>query len=59
MIIINNNNNKLQCVQNGLARIVRKTIKYSHITPVRTTPHLLPIEHCSIFQTALLVYKFL
>ena len=30
-----------------------------HITPLRTNLHCLPIEHCSIFKTALLVYKFL
>ena len=44
--------------QSSLARIVTNT-KYSHITPVRKTLHWLPIEHCSIFKTALLVYKFL
>ena len=31
----------------------------SHITPVRKILHWLPLEHCSIFKTALLVYKFL
>ena len=50
---------KLHCVQNNLARIVTNTTKYSHITPVRKTLHWLPIEDCSIFKTALLVYKFL
>ena len=50
---------KLQCVQNSLARIVINTTKYSHITPVRKILHWLPIEHCSIFKTALVVYKFL
>ena len=50
---------KLQCVQNSLARIVTNTTKYSHITPVRKILHCLPVEHCSIFKTALLVYKFL
>ena len=50
---------KLQCVQNSLARIVTNTTKYSHITPVRKILHWLPIEHHSIFKTALLVYKFL
>ena len=50
---------KLQCVQNSLARIVTNTTKYSHITPVRKILHWLPIEHRSIFKTALLVYKFL
>ena len=52
---------KLQCVQNSLAGIVTNTTKYSHITPVRKTllDHWLPIEHRSIFKTALLVNKFL
>ena len=50
---------KLQCVQNSLARIVTNTTKYSHITSVRKILHWLPIEHRSIFKTALLVYKFL
>ena len=50
---------KLQCVQNSLTRIVTNTTKYSHITPVWKTLHWLPIEHHSIFKTALLVYKFL
>ena len=50
---------KLQCVQNSLARIVTNTTKYSHITPVRKILHWSPIEHHSIFKTALLVYKFL
>ena len=50
---------KLQCVQNSLARIVANTTKYSHITPVRKALHWLPIKYCSIFKTAVLVYKFL
>ena len=50
---------KLQCVQKSLARIVTNTTKYSHITHVRKILHWMPIEHCSIFTTALLVYKFL
>ena len=32
---------------------------YLHITPVRNTLQWLPIEHCSVFNTALLVYKFI
>ena len=50
---------KLQCIHNSLAGIVTNTTKYSHISPVRKIVHWLPIEHCSIFKTALLVYKFL
>ena len=50
---------KLQYVKNSLARIVTNTTKYSNITPVRKILYWLPIEHSSIFETALLVYKFL
>ena len=49
----------VQCVQNSLARIVAQTTKYSHIIPERKTLHRLPIKHHSVFNTALLVYKFL
>ena len=35
------------------------TTKYSHITLVTKALHLLPIKCCSIFKTAVLVYKFL
>ena len=49
----------LQCVQNSLTRIVANTTKYSHITLVRKALHWLPIKYCSIFKTAVLVYKFL
>ena len=34
------------------------SITYSHITPVRKTLHWLLIEHCPVFKTVLLVYKF-
>ena len=50
---------KLQCVKKSLVRIVTYTSKYSHITPVRKSLHWLPMEHRSILNTALLVYKFL
>ena len=50
---------KLQCVPNSLVRIVANTTKYLHITPVTKALHWLPIKYCSIFKTAMLVYKFL
>ena len=50
---------KLQCVQNSLAKIVTNTTKYSHITPFAKPLQRLPIGHCFIFKTALLVYKLL
>ena len=31
----------------------------SHTTPLRKALHWLPIRHCCIFKTALLVYKYL
>ena len=46
---------KLQCVQNSLARIIANTTKYSQ----KKALHWLPIKYCSIFKTAMLVYKFL
>ena len=50
---------KLQCDQNSLDRIVANTIKYSHITPVTKALNLLAIKYCSIIKTAGLVYKLL
>ena len=50
---------KLQCIQNSAARIVSNTSTYTSITPVLKKLHWLPIEHCSVFKTATLVYKFL
>ena len=48
---------KLQCVQNSLARIVTNTSIHTSLLLGRLS--WLPIEHHSIFKTALLVYKFL
>ena len=50
---------KLQCIQNSAARIVSNTSRYTSITPVLKKLHWLPVEHCSVFKTATLVYKFL
>ena len=50
---------KLQCVQNSLARIVARSSKFSHITPVLRSLHWLPIKHRICFKTALIIYKFL
>ena len=49
---------KLQCVQSSLVKIVASTTNYSHITPVRKTPHWLPIKHRCVFKMTLPVYKF-
>ena len=50
---------KLQCVQNSLARIVKRSSKFSHITPVLRSLHWLPVRHRIRFKTASLIYKFL
>ena len=50
---------RLQCIQKGTARIVSNTIRYTSITPVLKKLHWLPVEQCTVFKTATLVYKFL
>ena len=46
-------------MKNSAARIVSNTSRYTSITPVLKKLHWLPVEHCSVFKTATLVYKFL
>jgi len=48
---------KLQRLQNSAARIVTRTHKYEHITPVLSELHWLPIRFRIQFKTLLLVYK--
>ena len=50
---------KLQQLQNSAARIVSRTRKYEHITPVLIKLHWLPIKLCIQFKVLLLVYKAL
>ena len=50
---------KLQRVQNSLARVVSKTPRREHITPVRKSLHWLPIKERIDFKICLLVYKTL
>ena len=50
---------KLQRLQNSAARIVSRTRKYEHITPVLIKLHWLPIKFCIQFKVLLLVYKAL
>ena len=50
---------KLQCVQNNAARIVSNNSRYTSITSVLKKLHWLPVEQCTVFKTATLVYKFL
>ena len=49
----------LQSIQNGSARIVTNSSKYTRITPVLKKLHWLPIQFCSEFKLATLVYKFI
>ena len=53
------NLHKLQCIQNSAARIVSNISRYTSITPVLKKLHWLPVEQCTVFKTATLVYKFL
>ncbi len=41
--------NKLQMVQNAAARVLTRTRKYDHISPVMATMYWLPIKHCIDF----------
>lgn len=49
----------LQLVQNAAARILTKTRKYDHITPILSSLHWLPVHTRSDFNLLLLTYKAL
>ncbi|MCJ8747469.1 hypothetical protein PDJAM_G00153810, partial [Pangasius djambal] len=51
--------NKLQIVQNAAARVLTRTRKYEHITPVLSTLHWLPVRLRIDFKILLLTYKAL
>ena len=51
------NINKLQRVQNTLARVVTGGRRYDHITQVLKELHWLPIKHCIDFKLATIIYK--
>ncbi len=51
--------NKLQMVQNAAARVLTRTRKYEHISPVMSTLHWLPIKHRIDFKILLITYKAL
>jgi hypothetical protein len=57
--IAKTNLQKLQRIQNSIARAITKTPKYNHITPVLKNLHWLPVEQRIKFKTSLLVYKIL
>ncbi len=46
--------NKLQIVQNVAARVLTRTRKSDHISPVLSTLHWLPIKHCKDFKMLLI-----
>ena len=50
---------KLQCIQKSAARIVSNASRYTGIPPVLKKLHWISVEHCPVFKTATLVYKFL
>ncbi len=49
----------LQMVHNAAARVLTRTRKYDHITPVLSTLHWLPIKHRIDFKIVLITYKAL
>ena len=51
------NLNKLQRVQNTLARVVLRQRKYDHITPALKGLHWLSVQHRITFKTASLVFS--
>ena len=58
--ISQSNLNKLQRIQNSLARVITNTSKYQHITPTLKKLHWLPIKQRIIdYKLCLLTYKTL
>ena len=53
------NFHRLQSIQNSAARIVTNSSKYTWITPILGKLHWLPVQFCSEFKLATLVYKFI
>ncbi len=51
--------NKVQLVQNAAARVLTRTKKFDHISPVLSTLHWLPIKHRIHFKILLITYKAL
>uniref|UniRef100_A0A8C4RJ50 Reverse transcriptase domain-containing protein n=1 Tax=Erpetoichthys calabaricus TaxID=27687 RepID=A0A8C4RJ50_ERPCA len=49
----------LQLIQNAAARIITRTRKYEHITPVLKSLHWLPVKFRADFKILLLTYKSL
>ncbi len=51
--------NKLQVVQNAEARVLTRSKKYNHITPILQSLHWLPIKFRISYKILLLTYKAL
>ncbi len=51
--------NKLQIVQNAAARVLTRSRKYDHITPILQSQHWLPIKFHISYKILLLTYKAL
>ncbi len=51
--------NKLQVIQNAAARVLTRSRKYDHITPVLQSLHWLPIKYRISYNILLLTYKAL
>ncbi len=51
--------NKLQIVQNAAARVLTRSRKYHHITPILQSLHRLPIEFRISYKILLLAYNAL
>ena len=49
--------NRLQMVQNASARLITRTSRRSHITPVLIDLHWLPIQYRAAYKVLLYVYK--
>ena len=50
---------RLQSIQNTAARVVTRTRKFDHISPVLKQLHWLPVRYPIVFKILLLVYKAL
>ena len=48
---------RLQNVQNSAARMIKRSRKYEHITPVLKQLHWLPVSHRIIYKILLITYK--
>ena len=51
--------NKLQRIQNAVARLIRNTSRFDHITPTLVDSHWLPVKSRIDFKLLLIVLKAL